>query len=404
MVFRIETLGCKVNQYNSEWLRENLVACGWEEDKGGWMLLNGCVVTRTAERKSRQKIYQAIRNGEKVIVTGCFARYEREFPQVLSIPDYSEVVKFLTHKSPLIKTISQHSAHQRGWIKIQEGCPSNCSYCIVPMVRGKVYSRPMEEILEEVEKMEENFGEIVFTGTHLGIYGREWGGSLTELLREVLRRIKRARIRLSSIEIGEIEDSLVELFSHPLLCPHLHPPLQSGSNKILSLMGRHYTKEEYLKKVKDIQKKEKSIAFSTDIMVGFPFESDREFQETLNMMEEVDFLRVHVFPFSPRKGTKASFFEPVPVNIIKERVKIASQLAKEISYRRRQEEIGKVKEVIIESKDGSGYSEDYLWVKVTGENVSVGKKLKVRITKVTRDSTFGEVVNEQKDVPGRQCI
>ncbi len=401
MIFRIETLGCKVNQYNSEWLRENLLSQGWEEGEGGWMLLNGCVVTRTAERKSRQKIYQALKNGEKVIITGCFARYiaEKEpadFPaQVVHLTEYSEVIKFLTRASPVVSSINRLPGHQRVWVKIQEGCSANCSYCIVPKVRGKVYSRPMREIIEEVEKIEENFGEIVFTGTHLGIYGREWGGSLHELLREILRRVTNARIRLSSVEIGEIDDSLIELFSHPSLCPHLHPPLQSGSNKILALMGRPYTKESYLRRVKEICRK-KSIAFTTDIMVGFPFESDKEFQETLKMMERISFLKVHIFPFSPREGTEASRFAPLPETTVKERVKVASQLAREISYQRRREEVGKVKEVIIESEDGSGYSEDYLWVKVCGKNISTGKRLKVRITEVTQNATFGEVVNDQE--------
>ncbi len=401
--FRIETLGCKVNQYNSQWMRENLLFSGWKENKGGWMILNGCVVTQTAERKSRKKIYQAQRRGEKVIITGCFARYVKEFPGSISIPEYEKVIEFLTNSAPSLNRISEFPKHQRVWVKVQEGCPDKCSYCIVPRVRGKVYSRPQEEILDEVEKLDKKFGEIVITGTHLGIYGKRRGESLGKLLREILKKVKKARIRLSSIEIGEINEPLIELFSSSSLCPHLHVPLQSGSSKILKLMRRSYTGDEYLRKVEEIRRKKEGIAFTTDIMVGFPFEEENDFKDTLKMIKEVGFHRVHIFPFSSRRNTPADSFPHLPEKVIKERTKLTSEFAKEVSYKVRKKEIGREKEIIMESEKG-GYSEDYLWIEIPRNKAKLGEKISVKITDVTRNYTKGEVKNGKEKMPGCQSL
>lgn len=389
-VFQIYTLGCKVNQYNSEFIRENLLEKGWKEGEGGCVIINGCVVTGTAERKTRKRIYQAIRKGEKVIVTGCFARYRDDFSSAILLPEGEKVVRFLTGESPSRRQISQFPEHQRVWVKVQEGCPANCAYCIVPRVRGRIYSRPLEEVVEEVRQLEERYAEIVLTGTHLGIYGKEWGITLAELVERLLKNIRRARIRLSSVEIKEVDDKLLDLFSSPHLCPHLHLPLQSGSTRILRLMNRPYTKEEYLGRVEKIRKRVKDIALSTDIMIGFPFETEKDFQESVEMIRRVGFMRVHIFPYSLRPGSLAERFPPLPPRTVKEREKRMEEVVKDVTRKVKDAQIGRLKKVLIEGKEGGGYSEDYFWVKVK-DRVSLGEIVPVRVICRKEDELFGEV-------------
>ena len=391
--FYLKTLGCKVNQYNSEFIRENLISLGWEEKEGGWAIINGCVVTKSAERKTRKEIYRALRKGEKVIVTGCFARYLPSFPGVVSIPEEDRVVEYLTGKKPLLKGIKEFPKHQRIWVKVQQGCPGGCSYCVVPRVRGKVYSRPEEEILEEIKVVEGNFREIVLTGTHLGVYGREWGGSLSSLVEKILKILKKARLRLSSLEIKEVDEHLLELFSSEKLCPHLHLPLQSGSTRILKLMNRPYTAEEFVKITENIRRKVKNIAFTTDIMIGFPPETQLDLEASIEMLNKVGFLRVHIFPFSPRKGTPAEKYKPLPPKVIRERFKIMEEAVIDSTYKERKKHLGKIKNVLIEEEGGGGYSEDYIWIKVKEGAGRLGEVLEVEITEVTKTETFGEVIH-----------
>ncbi len=373
---------------------------GWEEDpKGEWVIVNGCVVTSQAERKTRKLIYRGLKEGKKVILTGCASRYGMGIPVFCEIPEKEEVVKFLTGSMPIKDYLSSFSNHTRAWVKVQEGCLGNCSYCVIPRVRGKFHSRDKESILEEVRVLSPKYRELVITGTHLGLYGKERGEKLSSLLQEILKVSLNSRIRLSSLEITEIDEDLLSLFHHPRLCPHLHIPLQSGDNRILRLMHRPYTAEEFLKKCEFIKKKIPRIAFTTDIMVGFPSEDEEAFQKTLRMIEEIGFLRVHVFPFSPRKGTEAINLSPqLDRKTILERAEIARQASRKVSLAVRKKSLGKLKEVLIEKVQGNryfGYSEDYIWTGVEGKDLKLGHIYKVVITKVSEDNTIGEVIKNE---------
>ena len=399
--FYIHTLGCKVNQYNSQIIRENLVNRGFQEkEEGSFQIVNGCIVTQKAERKTRKYIYKSKKIGKKTLVTGCYARGNPSLREGVFIPNEKELIEYITGEKPPITTISSFQSHSRAFVKIQEGCSSSCSYCIIPKVRGKVYSRKENEILEEVGCLSPFYPEIVITGTHLGLYKLfrpkyldSNGKDLAYLLEKILKRAEFSRIRLSSIEINEITPHLLSLFSHPRLCTHLHIPLQSGSDRILKLMRRPYTRRTFLNIINRVKKEFPQIAFTTDIMVGFPTEEEDDFQDTMEVGEKVGFLRIHIFPYSERKGTMADKLLPkVEEKTKKEREKRIEDLATHLSFNLRKKFIGKRKEVLLEKKMRNGrlwgYSEDYIPVSMENHSdILLGKIYNVLITKVNKDST-----------------
>jgi threonylcarbamoyladenosine tRNA methylthiotransferase MtaB len=327
---RTYTLGCKVNQYETEFVRQGLLRAGYEdasEDQTADLcIVNTCTVTAEGDSKSRQVIRRLHKDNPeaRIVVMGCYATRAPE--EVRQLPGVVEVV---TDKRELPDLLGRHGVvdiptgisglvgHRRAFVKVQDGCLLNCSYCIIPHVRPQMYSRPLEEVLREVEGLERNgYQEIVLTGIHLGHYGvdfnrnlpREDWTRLATLVREICRRTSRLRIRLSSIEATEVTRELIEVMAEnpDRVCPHLHVCLQSGSDRILRSMRRRWNAKRIVDRCQLVASRLNNPAFTTDVIVGFPGETDEDFAATADVCRQIGFAKLHVFPFSPRRGTPAA--------------------------------------------------------------------------------------------------
>jgi len=379
--FSIFTLGCKVNQYESQQIAKELLLLGFEmlNEEGDIFILNSCAVTHHADRKARKIIYRGKRKRRKVIVTGCVSpkimenlkndeqillvpqARKREIPMILR-EIFSPIPSIIAEEEAIRKAIGR----KRAFVSIQTGCDNFCSYCIVPYLRGEPKSRPLDDVLKEIKELLDcGFKEVVLCGIRLGKYGRdlEDGTSLSSLLREILSWEGEFRVRLSSIEPMDFDEQLLYLASHPKLCPHFHIPLQSGSDRILKLMGRSYTTDDFLSLVKEIRKRVPLVNITTDVMVGFPSEKDEDFHQTLKVCEEAGFGKIHIFPFSPRPGTKAERWDDVSWQVKKERWKVLQSLEKKLSLKYRERLIGERLWVLFQGKKGNlwrGISHNYL--------------------------------------------
>jgi len=384
-----------VNQYESQLLRENLEAQGYQLSKNGEpdvVVVNTCCVTKKAEKEARSFIRKSVAHGKRVLVTGCAVRKDdalkKLFPGIEIYPDKEFLIQ---SELAGLKTINRFEGHTRAFVKIEDGCENFCAYCIVPLVRGPVKSRPEEEVISEIRSLCFNgYKEIVLTGIDLGAYGRDTGGGIISLM-EQLKSIKGLkRIRLSSIEIFHLTDELTGyLLSNELFCLHFHIPLQSGSDRILKMMGRRYTFSEYLNKIEGIREKDKTgrVTFTTDVMVGFPGETDEDFRLTCRAVEEAGFLRVHIFRYSKREGTAAYLMDgQVPENVKKEREKELEGIVDNTCYNVKQRFASRSMDVLVEreTEDGwGGYSSEYVPVIFTG-----GKKLINEIVTVMEGETI----------------
>ncbi len=326
--FYIKTFGCKVNQYDSRRLGEHLCRRGYHIEsphKAENIIINGCSVTSRSEQKIRSYIRRCQRQnpGATIIVTGCYARRlllsgTSRIEGIVVVPrenetTWEELFPFREHTGK--EYSPPFSSRTRAFIKIQDGCEHYCSYCIVPYVRGSSRSRHPDEIFTELKRVkEQGYREIVFTGIHIGQYGKGLSTrtTLTDLLRETQDRFDFERIRLSSIEWNEVTPDLIELLQSPAFCRHLHIPLQSGSNTILHKMNRSYTREDFLHTLHQLRQKIPLIGISTDIIAGFPGETPEDFEQTRQIFEEFDFVRAHIFPYSPRPFTRAASMEKYP--------------------------------------------------------------------------------------------
>jgi len=386
------TLGCKVNQYESAVLARLFTERGYEVAEfapgADVYVINTCAVTRTAERKSRQAIRRAVRfePGAVIAVTGCYAQL---FPgEVMKIPGVGVVTGTLGRAGlidlvekrakngtgPLnaVKTFGSREVFEelpcpplpgrtRAYVKIQDGCESFCTYCLVPYARGPLRSRQPAKVLEEVQFLAAaGYKEIVLTGIHTSAYGRDLGGGvdLAGLLERVARVLPSpVRVRLSSLEPHEITPRLVEvLASSPLFCRHLHVPLQSGDDGVLRRMGRSYTALEYARTVGLLRQKLPGLGLTTDVMVGFPGEGDEQYANTYRFVGEMAFSRLHVFKYSPRPGTPAAAFpEQLPEDVKEERSERLLALGEKLAYAFAAAHLGKEVEVLAEEKTGEGY-------------------------------------------------
>lgn len=351
-----QTLGCKVNQYESAWLAERFQELGYLPTDSGTdadvVVVHTCTVTSKSNYQCRQAIRKTIRQNPKadVLVTGCYARLNPEelmaiegVKTVFTQNDFHDILKYLQNISPsqngasdtLKKSppLSSFLAHSRAFVKIQDGCNSRCAYCIVPQVRGKSRSRKPEAVIEEIGMIESSgYREVVLTGIHLGAYGEDISPklSLASLLLTLLNKFNRLRFRLSSIEPHDMNEPLLDLLDSERLCPHFHLPLQSASPRILKQMNRPYIPQEYADLVKRILTKKTSAAIGTDIMVGFPTETEVDFQQTKTFIESLDFAYLHVFAYSPRPGTPAAAMNgQLPPPVKKERSKILREISKQ---------------------------------------------------------------------------
>ncbi len=372
---RVVTLGCKVNQYESQYVKEALQAGGYHEAAAGQAadlcIVNTCTVTQEGDAKSRQAIRRLHQEqpGAAIVVMGCYA--SRDPQAVRHLPG---VVKVITAKDRLLEElrpfgvlpgsqgISRFDGHQRAFVKVQDGCLLNCSFCIIPKVRPHLRSRPPEEITEEVQRLvDAGYREIVLTGIHLGHYGidRSRGKSPDQAMRlwQLLERLARLegdfRLRLSSLEAAEARDDLVRVLAQePRVCPHLHLCLQSGSDRVLRRMRRRYTSGGLLERIRRIRAALDQPALTTDVIVGFPQETDEDFEATCRVVREAGFCRMHVFSYSPRAGTAAaSWRDDVPPPVKAGRRQKLREIGRELAQRYMRSLIGRQLEVLVEGPD-----------------------------------------------------
>lgn len=384
------TFGCKVNQYETQLLKENIPFFVRDSNI---CIINTCCVTGRVEKDIRRVIRKKLSEGKDVWITGCFVNKEKENIK-LYFPEVKIFNKFDFFKKT--KKITSFDSHTRAFVKIEDGCENKCSYCIIPLVRGKVVSRNEEEILEEIKLLVENgYKEVVLTGVDLGAYGKDTGKKLTVLIEKISKIDGLKRLRVSSIEVFYINKEIVDcLSSTGIFCPHFHIPLQSGSDKVLENMKRRYNYSQYFKKIEIIKKKIPDATFTTDVMVGFPGEEDIDFEQTVKAVEEIGFLKVHIFPFSLREGTSAFLMkDKVDGKIKKEREKVLSEICRRVREDILKEFTGKELSVLFERKENYfwyGYSENYIPVFIKSEKDIKNEILPVLAKNIKDDKIYGE--------------
>ncbi len=391
--YRIETLGCKANLYDSRRLAESLQALGFRraapEEEPGICVVNTCTVTGTADRKSRQQASRLARDfpRARVYVTGCGACAAagdlRAIPGVDGVFGRKEWAGLLEaiNRGPVPPEampggdfgLRSFDGRTRAFLKVQEGCDAGCAYCILPRVRGKPRSRPVQDAAAEARRLvDAGFREVVVTGIHLGFYGRDLseGAGLPGLVRAVAETPGLRRLRLSSIEPLEVDDELLDAMRHPAVCPHLHLPLQSGDSGVLRRMRRPYTPGEFLRVVDAVRAGLEKPAITTDVMVGFPGETDEAFGRTVELVQRVGFSRLHVFPFSPRPGTPAADMDGrVSSDVAKERSRRLRELGRELAAGWARSFIGRTVRVLFERREKgrlAGYTDRYVRFSVRG--------------------------------------
>lgn len=412
MKFGIHTLGCKVNIYESEYIISELIKKGYEmcsfSDICDIYIINTCSVTNTSDAKSRKVINQARRRNKDacIVVMGCFAESNKPIDNsdiniLIGNQNKSEVIEYIEEyfkeKKNLNKLVSHKEEFEdmyianyfsktRAFVKIQDGCENFCSFCIIPFLRGKCRSKDFEKAVKEVKELVSNgFKEIVLTGIHTGNYGRDKETTLAELMKELLKIEDLERLRISSIEINEITEDILELFKNSsVLVDHLHIPLQSGSDDILKLMNRKYNKNQFNKIIDSIRKIRPNISVTTDVIVGFPGETDLMFEETVEFIRKIGFSKLHVFPYSKRNGTKAADMKQVLDKVKKERVKKLLGLSKELELNYWNKFIGQDVLILIEKAYDNysiGHTPNYLLVK-TYKKHSEGEIISSKIDKI----------------------
>jgi threonylcarbamoyladenosine tRNA methylthiotransferase MtaB len=389
------TLGCKVNQYDTQSIRERFLSRGFRQVNNGgsadYCLINTCTVTQQADRKSWAAIRQSIKRNPqaKVIVTGCLVEKR---------PIFIKGIALVISKRFFPEGISDFSDHARAFVKIQDGCNHLCSYCKVPLVRGRSRLRPKLEVIQEAARLAGNgFKEIVLSGICLGAH-KDLVGIIQAL--EHIEGIQ--RIRLSSIELAYLSKGLIEqMAKSPKLCRHLHIPLQSGDRDILRKMQRNYTPESYFKKIKEIKKKVPQLAITTDCLVGFPSETEENFANTVRLIKKILPLKIHVFPYSQREGTLASRKYPflVEPKIIAKRVAYIKEVAQESAREFKQKFLHREMDVLFEGRSKKdpcfwqGHTDNYILVQVSSELDLENQLLRVRLKQIEGDFVNAEIVS-----------
>jgi threonylcarbamoyladenosine tRNA methylthiotransferase MtaB len=369
---RLVTLGCKVNQYETQLVQEALEASGYrpaaDGESAALCLVNTCSVTAEADAKARQVVRQLHRDnpGAAVVVMGCFAA--RDPGAVARLPGVSKVITQKTRLAEelaefgvrrLPRGITRFDGHQRAFVKVQDGCLLNCTFCIIPTVRPIFHSRPVDEIAGEVRQLVDGgCQEIVLTGIHLGHYGLDLSRGkpppqrirLWHLIDRLSELPGRFRLRLSSLEAAEVRDDLLRAVAgNPRVCPHFHICLQSGSDAVLARMRRRYTVGGFLHRCCQIRQAVDQPAITTDIIAGFPGESEADFEATCRVAREAGFAQIHIFPFSPRKGTPAAEMPgQVPAQVMAERKSRLAALERELRAAYLRQIVGRRLEVLVE--------------------------------------------------------
>ena len=429
--YKIITLGCKVNTYESESMAEQLDNNGYsiakEDDNVDLVIINTCTVTSTSDQKSRQMIRKAIKNypNAKILVTGCYSQMSSDFISTIEGVDIvigntkkSNIIELLTKKEEIssvlvdiqqgrsikdyeeMKVTSYHE-NTRAYLKIQDGCNNFCSYCIIPYARGPLRSRKKEDVLNEAKDLvSKGFKEIVLTGIHTAAYGEDFENySFFNLLCDLVKIEGIKRIRISSIEETEINDDIISLvFTNEKVVNHFHIPLQSGCDTVLKRMNRKYNTEQFYNKIQKIREVVKDVAITADVIVGFPQESEEEFLQTYDFIKKVGFAELHVFPYSMRSGTPAARMSgQVDPKIKKERVHRLLELNNSLAL----DYVNKFKncdlDVLFETFDEKtglvvGHTTNYLKIAVKGNADLINKIIKVRVTEPGYPLSKGEII------------
>jgi len=460
--FAINTVGCKVNQYESQQIRELLERLGLNQvemskDEPDLVVINTCCVTLSASAKSRQCIRKAQKLSPDaiIVVCGCLPTV-----QIGELNNLGKNIHLISHRETIAATLSQivngkavglssqspqsdqniiikaengskiklknklaelpkltqltsFKGHTRAFLKIQDGCDGCCSYCIIPKTRSLVHSKPAEAVLQEAQGLvEAGHGEIVVTGIFLGAYGqrsvrrKNWTKRQNDKLADLLNKMGEipnlARIRVSSLEPGDVTPRLLDIFcKHRKIMPHLHLSLQSGSNAVLKKMCRQYSAGEFKEKIELIKSLLDRPAITADVIVGFPGETDADFESTVELAKEAGFAKMHVFSFSKRPGTVAAGLQgTVNSKVMKKRSQMLRDLDAELGYKFRQQFVGETTEILVENNDGQckGRSERYfmVYLESTGEKPRKGELVRVKLTKNSANGLIGQVENSNQ--------
>ena len=416
MQIHLKTLGCRLNEAEIEsWAGKfqekghKLIA---DPESADLLVINTCAVTQEAVKKSRQIIRRIHRNNPtaKLVVSGCYSTLDKkninELPGIDLVIDNSEKEKLvdISLKELNLETMPSLSTEpgetslfkrgrNRAFIKIQDGCRHRCTFCIVTIARGEEYSRTINEIINEINKYhEQGIKEVILTGVHVGGYGSDINSSLYQLIKIVLDKTTIPRIRLASVEPWDLHEKFFSLFNNKRLMPHIHLPLQSGCDSVLKRMARRCKTKDFKSIVQKARDEISNFNITTDIIVGFPGETEDEWQESLKFINEVGFSHIHIFTYSKRQGTKASRLDNHIDNVTKKvRSKELHELTKLMRKKILNDEIGKEYFVLWESKDNdsnwSGYTEHYLRVELKNSQENVENTIsKIKVTGISTDS------------------
>lgn len=423
------TLGCKVNQYETDLMMKSFVDAGYTivdfKEKADIYVINSCSVTNLSTRKTRQYLSRAKSKGGIVVLAGCYAQEinkdeklqnvdiiigNQEKNDVVKVVDeyIKENAKKLVYKvsdigkqKRYIQEESLSSGRQvRESIKIEDGCDNFCTYCIIPYVRGRIRSRDLNEIIKEITLLVNGgVGEIVLVGIEIASYGKDFEKNVTlvDVIEKVSQIPNLKRIRLGSLEPRVLnEENLKRMAKIDKLCPHFHISVQSLDNNVLKRMNRHYTREDVFEIVENIKKYFKYPAFTCDIIVGFPGETDEEFNNTIEGAKRIGFYEVHAFKYSKRKWTVAAKMEnQVDGNIAQKRSEKLISLANEMKKEYMNSQIGKEMKILIEEQNGEvaqGYTPNYIMVKVQSDKNIIGQEICVRLDKINDDETMSGTI------------
>lgn len=416
MTFKIYTLGCKVNAYESMVMEELLLKNGYQKsDNPDICIINTCTVTNTADSKSAKMIRKIKRENEKalIIATGCLIQNKKDIAKELGV----DIAIGNKNKSQILKYIEEYKQKQiidvydlneenfetmklnnfnktRAFIKIEDGCSNFCSYCIIPYVRGPVRSKPYKEVIEEAKNLVlSGHKEIVLTGIHTGHY-HDKNCDFSDLLTYLVKIKGLERLRISSVEITELNDKFLKVLKeNPILVDHMHIPLQAGSDEILKKMNRKYDKKYFIDRINKIRQIRPNISITTDVITGFPSETEKLFEEGIETIKKIKFTKLHVFPYSNRKGTVADKMEgQIPNEVKKERVKILQELSIDLEKEYMEQFLNKDVVFLSEiTKDNYviGHTDNYLLVKVYNNKIPLNELQEVKIKEVNYPYVIG---------------
>ena len=410
--FKVVTLGCRTNQYESQGYSDQLRQMGYaaagEGGEADLCIVNTCTVTESADSASRHQIRSLLREHPhaKLAVTGCMAESAPDAikgidERIQIVPngkkeDLLEVVFPEEEHLPEFN-IQAFDAHTRAFVKVQDGCNSYCTYCVIPYVRGRSRSRQIPEIVREVEGLiAGGYKEVVITGINVGDF--DGGGRLSDLVRTVDALPGLERLRISSIDPDEVDDDLASaVLNGRTTCPSMHIVLQSGSNVILKRMNRKYTRQIFLETVERMKQRNPDFTVTTDIIVGFPGESETDFADTMEIVDQIQFAKVHMFPYSPRKRTRAALYpNKVPIDIVKRRKQELLRLAEKASFSLRQQFLGRTMPVLLENEERggllSGHTPNFLRVWIPKEERKPNDLIRVELVGNEPDGLIGRVV------------